>query len=206
MHLTHPRQLPLRAAPAAPIRAYAEVTAPPAGAEAMQAIPVVLPGALSAVEADQLLDAINGLHGTTLRCAPAELYDPTTWQDDPLLEEVGWVMDVPIEAWEIEEPSGQLWGRLWLCNVDCGTLYRADSAEVLAEIIQFHLTMDDLQLWRALADARREAITRWPGSELARRRFDRTGRCPACRSFVPVAWPPEASCPACGARFPVPVG
>jgi hypothetical protein len=120
---------------------------------------VVTPAELSDADRRQLVAAVSAVYGADGLTADAFFAGEADAETDE-------VRQMPIEWWDVVDGSGTPVYQLWLCHMDCGTLFGAGTTHVSGYVAQFHLhdfAGDDA----ALEAARAAAVARHPDSMLA---------------------------------------
>jgi hypothetical protein len=78
----------------------------------------------------------------------------------------GRARQMPIEWWDVVDGADAPVYQLWLCHMDCGTLFRAGTTDESGYVAQFHLH-DFAGDGTALEAARAAAVAGQPDSMLA---------------------------------------
>jgi hypothetical protein len=120
---------------------------------------VVAPAELSELDRRQLVaaaSAVYGADGVTVEAFFAGEADDETDE----------VRQMPIEWWDVVDGSGAQVYQLWLCHMDCGTLFGADTTDEAGYVAQFYLH-DFAGDAAALRAAQAAAVAQHPDSMLA---------------------------------------
>jgi hypothetical protein len=117
------------------------------------------PTDLTDVDRRQLVAAVSSVYGAEGLTVDAFFAGESDDETDE-------VRHLPIEWWDVVDASGVPVYQLWLCHVDCGTLFAAGSTDEAAYVAQFHVH-DFAGDGAALESARVAAVARHPGSMLA---------------------------------------
>jgi hypothetical protein len=131
----------------------------PAATGETGAAQVVAPAELSEVDRRQLVAAVSAVYGADGLTADAFFAGEADDETDE-------VRQMPIEWWEVVDGSGSPVYQLWLCHMDCGTLFAAGTTDESGYVAQFHLH-DFAGDQTALAAAHAAAAARHPDSMLA---------------------------------------
>jgi hypothetical protein len=124
----------------------------------------VAPAALSAVEREQLCACVQRCFGAPGPLSVEGIFAPDRDRGTDEAE----FADMPVEWWDVVDDDDRARYQLWLYHVDCGSLFEAGEARVLADVIQFGFTWpENPEAWRALADAHGDACGLYPDSMLA---------------------------------------
>jgi hypothetical protein len=120
---------------------------------------VVAPGDLSELDRRQLVSAVSAVYGADGVTVEAFFAGETDDETDE-------VRQMPIEWWDVVDGSGTPVYQLWLCHMDCGTLFGAGTTDESGYVAQFCLH-DFAGDTAALEAGRAAAVARHPGSMLA---------------------------------------
>jgi hypothetical protein len=120
---------------------------------------VVAPADLSELDRRQLVAAVSAVYGADGVTVEAFFAGETD-------EETDEVRQMPIEWWDVVDGSGSPVYQLWLCHMDCGTLFGAGTTDESGYVAQFHLH-DFAGDAAALQAARAAAVAHHPDSMLA---------------------------------------
>jgi hypothetical protein len=119
----------------------------------------VAPADLSELDRRQLVAAVSAVYGADGVTAEAFFAGETD-------EETDEVRQMPIEWWDVVDGSGSPVYQLWLCHMDCGTLFGGGTTDESGYVAQFHLH-DFAGDAAALRAARAAAVAHHPDSMLA---------------------------------------
>jgi hypothetical protein len=86
---------------------------------------------LSEVECRQLEAAVSAVFGTPVSV--------DAFFSGELDDEMAELRELPVECWDVLNSDGDPVFQLWLCHVDCGTMFTAGTTEQVAYVAQFHL-------------------------------------------------------------------
>lgn len=120
---------------------------------------VVAPADLSELDRRQLVAAVSAVYGADGVTVEGFFTGETDVETDE-------VRQMPIEWWDVVDGAGSPVYQLWLCHMDCGTLFAAGTTDESGYIAQFHLH-DFAGDGAALGAARAAAVARHPVSMLA---------------------------------------